>query len=108
MRAQDCRQDAARHLDGWRPLDLAPDDCGGDGASPARPVPVVGCLKLTPEKGCGVVHALARALEGRCRFLLVSGDPAVEACFQGLKHVKVRVRVLHQRNGPIAHGKQEG
>lgn len=37
------------------------------------PLPLLGVLKLTPEKGCSVVLALAQHLEGLFNFLVVAG-----------------------------------
>lgn len=49
----------------------------------------LGVLKLTPEKGCSIVLALAQHLQA-CRFLVVTGDPKVAALFAPLPNVEVR------------------
>lgn len=58
-------------------------------ASQGTQLPIIGCLKMTPEKGCSIVHALAQRLAHRYRFLLVSGDPHVTELFASLPNVKV-------------------
>ena len=99
MLLQDYRESAAQQLEGWRGQGLPPEggptaaasqEPGGGASPPPPPLPVLGVLKLTPEKGCSIIHALARRLEGRARFLVVSGDPAVPELFAGMPHVKVR------------------
>jgi hypothetical protein len=37
-------------------------------------LPVIGVLKLTPEKGCSIVLALAQQLERQFQFLVVAGE----------------------------------
>lgn len=55
----------------------------------AAPLPVLGVLKLTPEKGCSVVLALAQVLLGRFDFLVVAGDPKVKQIFGEQPNVQV-------------------
>ena len=67
---------------------------GRDGSSnsSSNNRPVVGVLKLSPEKGCSIVLSLARLLP--CySFLAVAGDPEVARQVQeaGLHNFEVRV-----------------
>ncbi|KAF5834608.1 hypothetical protein DUNSADRAFT_8692 [Dunaliella salina] len=57
-------------------------------AQPA-PLPVLGVLKLTPEKGCSIVLALARHLRGCFNFLVVAGDPKVAEVLSPQPNVSV-------------------
>lgn len=49
-------------------------------------------MPWAPVQGCGIVVELARRVAGRCRLLVVSGDPRVTALFQGMANVEVSAR----------------
>eukprot|EP00200_Dunaliella_tertiolecta_P001313 CAMPEP_0202361102 /NCGR_PEP_ID=MMETSP1126-20121109/13790_1 /ASSEMBLY_ACC=CAM_ASM_000457 /TAXON_ID=3047 /ORGANISM="Dunaliella tertiolecta, Strain CCMP1320" /LENGTH=252 /DNA_ID=CAMNT_0048954969 /DNA_START=61 /DNA_END=816 /DNA_ORIENTATION=- len=53
------------------------------------PLPVLGVLKLTPEKGCSIVLALAQQLQGCFDFLIVAGDPKVAEVLSPQSNVTV-------------------